>query len=195
MPAWADILGLSLESPEDEEGTMATRNLIHSLIADEMKAGVAANRIVVGGFSQGAAMACVRPGTRPPTGCARSSHSASAAGCTTRATAIRTSSRWRTAAATRTSFACPRSRSCCSSRGRNHSSTLFVLSRTHHQVRRYFLAPASSVLTHLAAPDAILQGHCMVQARSQQTLLISPKGTQEAPRSQSRIHGGRHRKL
>eukprot|EP00802_Teleaulax_amphioxeia_P020676 Tamp_20970.p1 GENE.Tamp_20970~~Tamp_20970.p1 ORF type:complete len:306 (+),score=80.90 Tamp_20970:125-919(+) len=71
MPAWADILGLSLESPEDEEGTMATRNLIHSLIADEMKAGVAANRIVVGGFSQGAAMACV----------AALTHEQSLAGC------------------------------------------------------------------------------------------------------------------
>ena len=59
MPAWADIIGLSPEAPEDEEGTMAARDLIHSLIADEVRAGVPANRIVVGGFSQGAAMACV----------------------------------------------------------------------------------------------------------------------------------------
>ena len=40
MPAWADIIGLSLEAQEDEEGTMATRNLIHNLIAEEVKAGV-----------------------------------------------------------------------------------------------------------------------------------------------------------
>ena len=59
MPAWADIMGLSVDAPEDEEGTMATRNLIHDLIASEIKAGIPANRIVVGGFSQGAAMACV----------------------------------------------------------------------------------------------------------------------------------------
>ena len=59
MPAWADIIALSLEAPEDEEGTMATRSMIHGLIADEVKAGVPANRIVIGGFSQGAAMACV----------------------------------------------------------------------------------------------------------------------------------------
>jgi predicted esterase len=52
--AWADIIALSLEAPEDEEGTLATKNLIHSLIADEVKAGVPANRIVIGGFSQGA---------------------------------------------------------------------------------------------------------------------------------------------
>jgi predicted esterase len=59
MPAWADIIALSLEAPEDEEGTMATRSMIHGIIADEVKAGVPANRIVIGGFSQGAAMACV----------------------------------------------------------------------------------------------------------------------------------------
>lgn len=59
MPAWADIIALSMEAPEDEQGTMATRSMIHGLIADEVKAGVPANRIVIGGFSQGAAMACV----------------------------------------------------------------------------------------------------------------------------------------
>lgn len=71
MPAWADIIGLSLEAQEDEEGTMATRNLIHNLIAEEVKAGVASNRIVIGGFSQGAAMACVAALTheQPLAGC------------------------------------------------------------------------------------------------------------------------------
>ncbi len=29
MPAWADIKGLSLDVPEDEEGTMATRYAVY----------------------------------------------------------------------------------------------------------------------------------------------------------------------
>lgn len=71
MAAWADIIALSLEAPEDEEGTIATKNLIHSLIADEVKAGVPANRVVIGGFSQGAAMSCVAALTheQPLAGC------------------------------------------------------------------------------------------------------------------------------
>ncbi|EKX44434.1 hypothetical protein GUITHDRAFT_87404, partial [Guillardia theta CCMP2712] len=58
MPAWADIKGLSPDAPEDEEGTMKTRQYIHDLIAEEVKNGIPADRIMVGGFSQGAAMAC-----------------------------------------------------------------------------------------------------------------------------------------
>mmetsp|Transcript_12356 Transcript_12356/g.29593 ORF Transcript_12356/g.29593 Transcript_12356/m.29593 type:complete len:264 (+) Transcript_12356:242-1033(+) len=57
MPAWADIKGLSPEAPEDEEGTMQTRDMVHKLIASEVASGIPASRIVVGGFSQGGAMA------------------------------------------------------------------------------------------------------------------------------------------
>ena len=41
---------------EDEEGTWESVNKIHSLVDDEIKNGIDENRIVVGGFSQGAAM-------------------------------------------------------------------------------------------------------------------------------------------
>ena len=58
MPAWADIKGLTPDAPEDEEGTMKTQKYIHDLIAEEVKNGIPADRIMVGGFSQGAAMAC-----------------------------------------------------------------------------------------------------------------------------------------
>ncbi len=58
-PAWADIKGLSPDSPEDVEGSLATRTLIHSLITSEVSSGVPASRIVIGGFSQGAAMVSV----------------------------------------------------------------------------------------------------------------------------------------
>jgi lysophospholipase-2 len=57
MPAWADIKGLSPEAPEDEEGTMQTRDMVHKLIANEIAQGIPASRIAVGGFSQGGAMA------------------------------------------------------------------------------------------------------------------------------------------
>eukprot|EP00276_Gloeochaete_wittrockiana_P010990 CAMPEP_0184656196 /NCGR_PEP_ID=MMETSP0308-20130426/15947_1 /TAXON_ID=38269 /ORGANISM="Gloeochaete witrockiana, Strain SAG 46.84" /LENGTH=222 /DNA_ID=CAMNT_0027093197 /DNA_START=143 /DNA_END=811 /DNA_ORIENTATION=- len=53
MPAWFDILGLSDSSQEDEKGIEEAGHRISSMIEAEVKAGVPANRIVVGGFSQG----------------------------------------------------------------------------------------------------------------------------------------------
>ena len=55
-PAWADIKGLSPDAPEDVEGSLQTREFVHSLIAKEVSGGIPASRVVVGGFSQGAAM-------------------------------------------------------------------------------------------------------------------------------------------
>ncbi len=55
-PAWADIKGLSPDSPEDVEGSLQTQALVHSLISKEVSAGIPASRVVLGGFSQGAAM-------------------------------------------------------------------------------------------------------------------------------------------
>jgi lysophospholipase-2 len=48
---------LDSSGPIDEEGIKKARNLIHQMISDEEKAGIPANRIVVGGFSQGGALA------------------------------------------------------------------------------------------------------------------------------------------
>ena len=58
-PAWADIKGLSPDSPEDVEGSLETRALIHSLVTSEVSSGIPASRIVIGGFSQGAAMVSI----------------------------------------------------------------------------------------------------------------------------------------
>ena len=57
MPSWFDITGLNADAAEDEVGMEATAARISSLIDDEVAAGVAPRRIIVGGFSQGGAVA------------------------------------------------------------------------------------------------------------------------------------------
>lgn len=57
MPAWYDILGADLVSRQDERGLRQSQASIEALIANEKSRGIAANRIVVAGFSQGCAMA------------------------------------------------------------------------------------------------------------------------------------------
>ena len=57
MPAWYDILGTDLVRQEDEGGLRGAQTAIEALITNEIARGVAANRIVVAGFSQGCAMA------------------------------------------------------------------------------------------------------------------------------------------
>ncbi|MBU1357761.1 MAG: dienelactone hydrolase family protein [Gammaproteobacteria bacterium] len=57
MPAWYDILGTDLAKREDEAGLRQSRALIEALIANEKARGIAADRIVIAGFSQGCAMA------------------------------------------------------------------------------------------------------------------------------------------
>ena len=64
MPAWYDIYGLDKLDKEDEEGLTASRLLgilllillVESLIEKEIIAGIPASRIIIGGFSQGAAL-------------------------------------------------------------------------------------------------------------------------------------------
>lgn len=56
MPAWYDILGTDLARIEDEAGLRASQALVDAVIAKERGRGIAANRIVLGGFSQGCAM-------------------------------------------------------------------------------------------------------------------------------------------
>lgn len=57
MPAWYDILGTDLVRREDEGGLRQSQAAIDALIDHEIARGIAANRIVVAGFSQGCAMA------------------------------------------------------------------------------------------------------------------------------------------
>lgn len=57
MPAWYDILGTDLAKREDEAGLRQSQASIEALIAHEKSRGIAAHRIVLAGFSQGAALA------------------------------------------------------------------------------------------------------------------------------------------
>jgi phospholipase/carboxylesterase len=57
MRAWYDVRGIGGERREDAEGVRASAAQIEALIAREHARGVAAERIVLAGFSQGGAMA------------------------------------------------------------------------------------------------------------------------------------------
>ncbi|KAH9875200.1 hypothetical protein J1614_004691 [Plenodomus biglobosus] len=58
MPGWYDLKSLSTldDRDEDEEGIRQSRDYFHSLIDQEVEKGIPANRIIIGGFSQGGAM-------------------------------------------------------------------------------------------------------------------------------------------
>jgi phospholipase/carboxylesterase len=56
MRAWYDILGTDLQRREDEAGLRESQRAIAALIDRERERGIAANRIVLAGFSQGCAM-------------------------------------------------------------------------------------------------------------------------------------------
>lgn len=58
MPGWYDIKSFSTldDREEDESGIFKSRDYFHSLIDQEIAKGIPANRIVIGGFSQGGAM-------------------------------------------------------------------------------------------------------------------------------------------
>lgn len=57
MRAWYDIKALALSGPEDEAGIRESENAVRALIQTQRDAGIAANRIVIAGFSQGGAIA------------------------------------------------------------------------------------------------------------------------------------------
>lgn len=62
MPGWFDIYALGgsaddLRKNQDAEGIMTSRDYLRGLIQDEIDAGIPPERIVLGGFSQGGAMA------------------------------------------------------------------------------------------------------------------------------------------
>jgi phospholipase/carboxylesterase len=56
MPAWYDIYGFNGSGGEDEAGLRASQAIVEGLIAREVARGIPASRIVLAGFSQGAAM-------------------------------------------------------------------------------------------------------------------------------------------
>ena len=55
MRAWYDILQMG-GGPEDEAGIRASQQQLEGLISNEVKRGIAHNRIVLAGFSQGGAI-------------------------------------------------------------------------------------------------------------------------------------------
>jgi phospholipase/carboxylesterase len=57
MRAWYDILGLDLVKREDEAGLRQSQGAVEALLAREESRGIAPNRIVLAGFSQGCALA------------------------------------------------------------------------------------------------------------------------------------------
>lgn len=57
MPAWYDILGANLVSQQDTSGIQKSERDIVALIENEVARGIAYDRIVLAGFSQGCAMA------------------------------------------------------------------------------------------------------------------------------------------
>ncbi|KAF8368859.1 ath-1, partial [Pristionchus pacificus] len=57
MTAWFDIHGLSMNSREDIEGIMTATKDAHKMIDAEIAAGIPSNKILVGGFSMGGALA------------------------------------------------------------------------------------------------------------------------------------------
>lgn len=57
MRAWYDIATLDLSQAQDADGIHTSAQTVHALIAHEQARGVPAARIVLGGFSQGGAIA------------------------------------------------------------------------------------------------------------------------------------------
>jgi len=57
MRAWYDIKALALSGAEDEAGIRESENVLRDYIQRERDAGIAVNKIVLAGFSQGGAIA------------------------------------------------------------------------------------------------------------------------------------------
>ena len=57
MPSWYDIKGLDARANESCDGIDQSKARVDALIKEELDAGIPANRIILGGFSQGAGVA------------------------------------------------------------------------------------------------------------------------------------------
>uniref|UniRef100_A0A1B0A8C2 palmitoyl-protein hydrolase n=1 Tax=Glossina pallidipes TaxID=7398 RepID=A0A1B0A8C2_GLOPL len=57
MPSWFDFKRLDMSGTEDEKSLKAAAKTIHAMINKEIKDGIPSARIVLGGFSQGGALA------------------------------------------------------------------------------------------------------------------------------------------
>uniref|UniRef100_A0A1A9WFU5 palmitoyl-protein hydrolase n=1 Tax=Glossina brevipalpis TaxID=37001 RepID=A0A1A9WFU5_9MUSC len=57
MPSWFDFERLDMSGMEDEESLKASTKTIHAMINKEIEKGIPSVRIVLGGFSQGGALA------------------------------------------------------------------------------------------------------------------------------------------
>ena len=56
MPAWYDILDMQIERRVDEKQLRASAEAVAALVARERERGIAAERIIIAGFSQGGAV-------------------------------------------------------------------------------------------------------------------------------------------
>uniref|UniRef100_A0A171B407 palmitoyl-protein hydrolase n=1 Tax=Triatoma infestans TaxID=30076 RepID=A0A171B407_TRIIF len=65
MPSWFDLRSLDASANEDEAGIKKAAEDIHAMIQAEETAGISAERIVIGGFSQGGALALYSAFTYP----------------------------------------------------------------------------------------------------------------------------------
>jgi phospholipase/carboxylesterase len=57
MPAWYDILGVSFGSAQDAQGIRRAEQWVREWLDHEQQQGIPSNRLFVGGFSQGGALA------------------------------------------------------------------------------------------------------------------------------------------
>ncbi|XP_018336018.1 acyl-protein thioesterase 1 [Agrilus planipennis] len=65
MPSWFDLITLDASGSEDEEGIRQAASNIHAMIENEVKGGIPADRILLGGFSQGGGLALYSALTYP----------------------------------------------------------------------------------------------------------------------------------
>jgi len=57
MRGWYDLTGLEIIKEEDREGLKQAADIVEGLVQKEIQRGIARHRIIVGGFSQGGAVA------------------------------------------------------------------------------------------------------------------------------------------
>jgi len=65
MPTWFDIYSFGFDCAEDDKGMLKTKSALEQIIKAEVEEGIAQERIVLGGFSQGGAMSLLTALTTP----------------------------------------------------------------------------------------------------------------------------------